>query len=118
VQADREFRMAAATSEYHAVGWSCSGSVGCPRFFCYDLPGRRVGHNCTSMWHIKVNFIFFLHVYIPQTYTYTTEGNTAWAAYEATNNEWTQIECHENLQITKLNHFIQQQQQQSTFLRI
>lgn len=58
VQANREFRMAAATSEYHAVSWSCSGSVGCPRFFCYDLPGRRVGHNCTSMWHIKVNFIF------------------------------------------------------------
>jgi hypothetical protein len=50
--------MAAATSEYNAVGWSCSGSVGCPRLFCYDLLGGRVGYNCTSMWYIIVNFIF------------------------------------------------------------
>jgi hypothetical protein len=52
VQIDRKLRMASAASEHYAVGWSCGGSVGRPGFFCHDLPGGRLGHNCTSMWSV------------------------------------------------------------------
>jgi hypothetical protein len=50
VQVDRKFRVASAAAEHYAARRSCGGSVGCPGFFCYDLSGGRLGHNCTSMW--------------------------------------------------------------------
>jgi hypothetical protein len=52
-QVDRKLRVASAASEHHAAGWGCSRSARCSRFFCYDLPGGRLGCNCPSK--LKLN---------------------------------------------------------------